>query len=123
MQVTTYWKVNTPTLPPLRVLVLTTDAAGGKHFASTDFPAASWCPTNTWEPGMVLSLASKIFSLHHVPTGLAQVSLALLPLAHPSSTMMDEQDWLPLHIVNAPGTVTPASGDKALQLATITIVP
>ncbi len=123
MQVTTYWKVNTPTLPPLRVLVLITDAAGGKHFASTDFPAASWCPTNTWEPGMLLSLASKIFSLHHIPTGLAQVSLALLPLAHPSSTMMDEQDWLPLHIVNAPGTVPPISGRNALPLATITIVP
>ena len=58
----------------------------------------------------------------NVPTGLAHVSIALLPLADPSGTIAPQQERLPLHIMNAPDTIVPTQGTNALQLDTFTIV-
>ena len=125
MQITTYWQVNKPTLHPLQSVVLVTDKNGGKHIVSVDVPPLAWCPTNTWKTGLVQRLTSRVFSLSgsHIPNGLAHISVALLPVTHPFSTMVGEQNWLPLHISQAPATIVPTQGTNALQLATITIVP
>ena len=123
MQITTYWKVDAPTIAPVRFMVIVADKDGKDHFATIDFPALAWCPTNTWQPGTVLSVISDLFLLRGIPNGLAQVSLALLPLTHPFSTIMDEQSWYPLQVANAPGGVVASHGTKALQVATVSIVP
>lgn len=121
MQVTTYWKVNTPDLPPLKVLVILEDKNGKELFSSIDFPALSWCPTSTWKPGTVLRTTSSTLYIGNVPGGLAHVAIALLPFASTLSTMSAVADRLPLHIVSAPATVTTVAGANALQLDTFTI--
>ncbi len=122
MQVTTFWKVNTPTLPALRIQVLLTNKSAKEEYSSTDFPAISWCPTNTWKPGTILRATSRTLYIGNVPTGLAHVSIALLPLANPLGTIAAQRDRLPLHIVNAPGTIVPTQGTNALQVDTFTVV-
>src|SRR6266852_6033114 len=42
MQVTAFWKVNTPNPPPLEILVLLIDKNGKEQFSSIDFPALAW---------------------------------------------------------------------------------
>jgi len=121
MQVTTYWKVNTVNLPPLRVLVLLLDKNGKEQFSSIDFPALEWCPTSTWKPGTVLRTTSSTLYIGTVPGGLAHVAIALLPFASSFGTINAVSDRLPLHIVSAPGTVTTVAGANALQLDTFTI--
>jgi hypothetical protein len=123
MQITAYWRVNTPNLPALQLFALLIDKNGKQVYLANDFPAISWCPTNTWKPGTVLETTSRTLFLGDVPTGLAHVAIALLPLSIPFGTIMAVQDRLPLHIVSAPSTVTPAQNTNALQLETITIVP
>ena len=123
LQVTAYWKVNTPNLPPLRILVLLIDKNGKEQFPSIDFPALSWCPTSSWKPGTVFRTTSDTLWIGNVPNGLAHVAIALLPFASPSGTIRAVTDRLPLHIVSAPSTVTPVEGTNALQLDAFTIGP
>ena len=122
MQVTTFWRVNTPTLPALRIQVLLTKQSNKEEYSSTDFPALSWCPTNTWKPGTILRAASRTLYIGSTPTGLTHVSIALLPLSVPLGTIAAQRDRLPLHIVDAPNTIIPTPGTNALQVATFTIV-
>jgi uncharacterized membrane protein len=122
MQITTYWQVSTPTAIPLMGLVTVTDARGEEHFVTNEFPAFYWCPSNSWQPGMVLRITSRIFPIRDIPTGLAHVSFVLLPLTQPFSTIMDVQARLPAHVVSAPRTVVPTR-TNALQVATLQIVP
>ena len=122
MQVTAFWRVNAPSLPPLRVLVLLIDKNGKEQFSSIDFPAIRWCPTSTWKPGIVLRTTSTDLYIGNVPRGLAHVAIALMPFASPFGTMRAVTDRLPLHIVSAPRTVTPVAGTNALQLDAFTIV-
>jgi len=121
MQITTYWKVTAPTPFPVQLLALVTDKNGKNHFATNDFPALSWCPTNTWRPGTTISVVSDLFLLRGIPNGLAHVSLARLPATHPFSTIMDEQSWFSLQVVNGSGISTHET--RALQVATISVVP
>jgi hypothetical protein len=123
MQISTYWRVSAPTASPVRLLVVVTDKNGKDKFATVDFPAISWCPTNTWQPGTVISVMTGVFFLSKIPNGLAHVSLALLPVTHPSSTIMNEESWYSLHVIHAPVPVMSNHGGKALQLAVISIVP
>src|SRR6266702_520922 len=123
MQVGTYWQVSAPVTLPLQAEALIVDKNGQEHLATTYFPGISWCPSTKWQPGTVVQISSGIFYLGAIPTGIAHVSIALLPLAHPSSTILDVQDRLSLHIVNAPGTVAATQGTNALQLATIQLAP
>src|SRR5436305_3422240 len=121
MQITTYWKVSTPTPFPVQLLALVIDKNGKNHFITNDFPAASWCPTNTWQPGATISVVSDLFILRGIPKGLAHISLALLPVTHPFSTIMDEQSWFSLKTVN--GSAVSTHETRALQVATVSIVP
>jgi hypothetical protein len=121
MQVTTYWRLDTANVAPLRIVVLLLDKAGKEQYASIDFPANSWCPTTTWKPGQVVRLRSTMLYIGTVPRGIAHVAIALLPHAVPFSSTMATQARLPLQVVHAPATVTPVKGTKALQLATFSI--
>jgi hypothetical protein len=122
MQVTTFWQVTGPTPQPLQVLALLKDVNGAEHVASSDFPAETWCPTNSWQPGAIYELQSKIFDPAEVPNGLAHVAIALVPLTQPLNTLGDVTARVPFQIVRAPDTVTATQGTKALQLAAITII-
>ncbi len=123
IQITTYWQISAPTTLPLQIVALIVDKNGKEHFATTYFPALSWCPTDTWQPGTVLRVTSGAFFIGAIPSGIAHVSLALVPLAHPYSTIMDVQARLELRVVNAPNVIADPQGTNALQLATITLVP
>nr|HET6901621.1 DUF2079 domain-containing protein [Ktedonobacteraceae bacterium] len=123
MQVSLLWKINASTQLPARILIMVTDTSGNDHFATIDFPALEWCPTNTWQQGQVYSTISDIFLLSHIPNGLAHVSIVLLPVTHPFSTIMDGQNWYPVQVTNASVPVVGSHANTALQVATISIVP
>jgi hypothetical protein len=120
MQVTAYWKVNTPQLPPLSLQLLLFNAHGQQEFASADFPSLSWCPTSTWKPGTILRTTSSAVWIGAVPNGLAHVAIALLPFTTSIDTTSDDTERLPLHILKAPPSVTPIKGTNALQLDSFT---
>ena len=121
MQVTTYWRLNTSSLPPLRIVVLLLDKTGKEQYASIDFPANSWCPTTTWKPGALLRLRSTTLYIGSVPKGITHVAIALLPLGVSFGSSTSVQFRLPLQVVHASGTVVPVEGRNALQLATFSI--
>jgi hypothetical protein len=108
---------------PVRFLMIVVDKNGKDHFATIDFPTLSWCPTNTWQAGTVYSVVGDLFLLRDIPNGLAHVSIALLPVTHPFSTIMDAQGWYLLQVVNAPSGVVANHDNKALQVQTVAIVP
>jgi Predicted membrane protein (DUF2079) len=116
MQVTAYWKVNTPQLPPLSLQLLLFNAHGQEEFASADFPSLSWCPTSTWKPGTIVRTTSSAVWIGAVPNGLAHVAIAVLPFTTSINTTGDDTERLPLHILKAPPLVTPIEGRNALQL-------
>jgi Predicted membrane protein (DUF2079) len=116
IQVTAYWKVNTPELPPLRVQLILFNALGEQEFSSIDFPALSWCPTSTWKPGTIVRTTSSAVWIGSVPNGLAHVAIALLPFAASFNPTNSATKRLPLRIFKAPPSVTPAQGTNALQL-------
>lgn len=125
LQVTTYWRVNGPITAPVQPLLMVTDASGREHLASTDFPSAAWCQTNTWQTGMVLKMVSRPFSLQyaHIPNGLVHLSMAIVPLVQSSGTIVDVQHRFPLHVLQAAGAITPINGTKAIELVPLIIVP
>jgi uncharacterized membrane protein len=125
LSVDTYWRVNKPITTPLQILLLIDGSDGKEYLATTDFPTVLWCQTNTWKPGTIVEVSSRVFGLQgsSVPYGLAHISMALLPLIQSSSTIMDIHARLPLHIINAPGSVRSDQGMNALQLAQLRLVP
>jgi uncharacterized membrane protein len=123
IQITTYWQISAPTTLPVQIVALIVDKNGKEHFASTYFPALSWCPTTTWTPGTVFRVTSGAFFIGAIPKGLAHVSIALVPLAQPYSTIINVHSRLALHIVKAPMAVADPQRTNALQLDTITLVP
>jgi uncharacterized membrane protein len=126
VQVTTDWQLLTPSMPPLVLQVLVTDSSGQQYLVSTDFPAQFWCPTNTWKPGMILQLSSRLFKLtgHQMKTGPASLSIALLPYTGNQFAISTSpvQERLPVKLVKATGSVAASAGTKSLQLATLTLV-
>ncbi|HLX56177.1 MAG TPA: DUF2079 domain-containing protein, partial [Ktedonobacteraceae bacterium] len=122
MQVTAYWKVNTPAMPPLKILTTLTDQNGKEEFSSVDFPAISWCPTASWQPGTIVRTVSSALYIGNVPAGLAHVGLALLPFGVPFGTIMTVTQRVPLHIVSAPAGVSLVPGTNALNIDSFTIV-
>ena len=123
MQISMLWKVNAPTQIPTRIMVIVADTNGKDHFATIDFPALEWCPTTTWQPGAVYSTISDIFLLSHIPNGLAHVSVVLLPITYPFLTLTDEHSWYDVQASSASAAVVASHTNKALQVATISIVP
>ncbi|HEU5228073.1 MAG TPA: DUF2079 domain-containing protein [Ktedonobacteraceae bacterium] len=124
MTITTYWQVNKPITTPLQMIVLLRTNDGKEYFVNNDVPAFSLCQTTGWKPGMIVQTTTETFSLQNssVPNGLAYMSIALLPLAQSSSTIMNVAARLPLHVVSASGPVIATQGTNALQLMPITIV-
>jgi hypothetical protein len=126
MEVTTDWQLVTPSMPPLLLQVLVADSSGIEHLVSTDFPDQFWCPTNTWKPGMILQLSSRIFQIkgHQLNTGNARIEIALLPYTVNQFAISSSpiQQRLPVNVVSAPAPVAATVGTNALQLATITII-
>ncbi|GCE25303.1 hypothetical protein KDA_07870 [Dictyobacter alpinus] len=121
---TTYWRVNQAGKLPLQELIFLQGSNGREYFVSTDVSDLAWCPTQTWKPGSIVRLQSRTFNLQKsdISNGLAQMSIALLPQAQSSSTIMDVQARLPLQVLNAPRTVSVNQRTKALQLMPLTIV-
>ncbi|GCE03641.1 DUF2079 domain-containing protein [Dictyobacter aurantiacus] len=121
---TTYWRVEQPSKQPLQVVTLLKGSNGQEYIASMDMPELAWCPTQSWKAGSIVRLATRTFNLQKsgIPNGLAQMSIALLPQAQTSSTIMDVQARLPLQVLHAPRTVTANQGTHTLQLMPITIV-
>jgi uncharacterized membrane protein len=120
MQVTSYWKVNTPQLPPLHIQLLLFDVHGKAQFSSVDFPALSWCPTSTWKPGTILRISSSAQWIGGVPNGLVHVAIGLLPFAASYDIRSSLTERLPLQIIKTPPLVTPIEGTNALQLDSFT---
>jgi uncharacterized membrane protein len=120
LQVTAYWRVNAPEIPPLRVQLLLFNTHGKQEFSSVDFPALSWCPTSTWKPGTILRTTSSAVWIGNVPSGLAHVAIALMPFTTSISIINSGTERLPLQIYNAPPSVTPIQGTNALQLDSFT---
>lgn len=123
MQISLLWKINAATQVPVRILVAVTDTNGMDHYATIDFPALEWCPTNTWQQGQVYSTISDIFLLSHIPDGLAHVSIVLLPVSYPFNMIMDGHSWYPVQVTNTAVPVVSSHTNTALQVATISIVP
>jgi uncharacterized membrane protein len=122
-QVTTYWRVNTSSPPPLRAQAILIGKNGKQLYSSFDFPALSWCPTSSWKPGTVFRITSDTLWIGNMPNGLAHVAIALLPFTASFSTISAVTERLSLHIVAAPRAVTPVKGTNALQLDAIKIGP
>ncbi|HLX39748.1 MAG TPA: hypothetical protein VKR42_04410, partial [Ktedonobacteraceae bacterium] len=122
LQVTTYWKVSNPTQTPLQVIVFMTDSSGKEYYVSGSFLGFNWCPTNTWTPGAVLQLTSNVLALPKMPIGLAHVSIAVLPLTQPYSTIMSVKDRLAVQVVNATGTVTQTQGTNGLEITALRLI-
>jgi hypothetical protein len=124
LTVTTYWKMNAPIATPLQVLAIIVDKDDQQHLVTSDFPTAVWCQTDTWQPGQVMTLTSRLFNIQAsgIPNGLAYMSVALAPLLQPFSTITDERFRLPVHILHAPQTVETTRGANAVELVPLTIV-
>jgi len=125
LSVTTSWRVQSPIKTPLQLVVLLIDKNGQEHFVSRDIPSLFWCQTNTWQPGTIVSVTSRVFSLAglHLPDGPAHIALALVPLLQAGSKIMDVQARLPLQVLHAPTTVSSSKDTRALQLLSFTLVP
>lgn len=125
MTITTYWKIPASVTPSLQPLFFLRGSDGKQYFASNDVPAILWCQTNMWKPGMVVKLTTRLFGLQRLPApnGLAYMSIAVLPLTETSSTIMNVEPRLPVHVMNAPRVVSAIPGANALQLVPMTITP
>jgi len=121
MEVTTYWKLNTSSVPPLRLVALLLDKAGKEQYASIDFPANSWCPTTTWKAGGVFRLKSTMLYIGDIPHGIVHVAIALQPYGVPLGSTMAVQARQSVRVVHAPDTVIPVEKASALQLATFSL--
>ncbi len=121
LQLNTFWRVGSTPRLPVRLLVVATDKTGKDHFVSIDFPALSWCPTNTWQPGTTFAVMTDVLSMGGIPKGLAHISLALLPTTHPFSTIMNVQDWFSTRVSNASANVRSDHNGKALRVASVSI--
>ncbi|EFH86328.1 Protein of unknown function DUF2079, membrane [Ktedonobacter racemifer DSM 44963] len=94
--ISTYWKVVQPIRISQQVAFIMETSDRQEHLASTDVPLLNWCQSSTWKTGDVIKMQSNDFFLAPqgttvLPKGLAHLSIALLPLAQPSSTIMDVQ--------------------------------
>ncbi len=125
LAVTTYWRIAAPMKFPLQVLTFMTDKKGNEYQGTSDFPAVNWCQTHTLATGTIIRLASRLFNVQgaQVPPGLAQVSIALVPLLQDGAKIMEVGVRLPLHIVKAPRSVSLTRGTNAVQVTTLHAIP
>lgn len=121
LKLITYWKVNRPGLPPLRIQTSLLDNAGQQMFSSENFTGARWCPSNSWQPGEIVQMSTSFMYVGNVRKGQAHVALALLPDVTPSVTMGSNTEGLPPQVLQAPAMVSVVPGKNLVQLQTITI--
>jgi uncharacterized membrane protein len=121
MSVTTYWRVNSPVKEAKQVLLFMQGSDGEEHFVSMDFPDVYWCQTNTWKPGTVIKLTSRVFGIQQskVPNGIAHLAVALIPLMQPSDKMMDVKARLSVQVVHANKEKTKETNAVALKTLNI----
>jgi uncharacterized membrane protein len=121
MAVTTYWRVNSPITEAQQVLLFMQASDGQEHFVTTDFPDVYWCQSNTWTPGTVIKVTSRIFGIQgtKIPTGVAHLSVALIPLIQPSDKIMETKARLSVRVVHASNGVS--KEDRAVALKALTI--
>ncbi|HCI79109.1 MAG TPA: hypothetical protein DHW02_05425 [Ktedonobacter sp.] len=123
LSLTTYWRVDAPTNVPLQMLIIMVDKNGKEHLVSTDVPSVYWCQTNTWKPGMIMRVESRVFSLSNsklIP-GRANLGIALVPLTQPSSSLMDVSARYAMKVVHAPSTVKVLPQQNVLELFPMTL--
>ena len=125
LTVTTYWKVIAPLSMPLQVVTFMTDKQGNEYQGTADFPAVSWCQTDTLKAGTMVRLTSRMFNVqaNRVPVGIAHVSVALVPLVQDGRTIMDEKSRLPLRVVQIPRSVSLTQGTNAVQIMALPTIP
>lgn len=123
VNITTFWQITIPSTTSLRLLLFLQMEQGKEYLLNADVPTMSWCPSSSWQSGKIVRIDSPQvgFQWTKVPDGLAHMSLALLPLVQSSSTIMDVQARMPLHVVYAPGAVIASPGTNALQLMTLRV--
>jgi uncharacterized membrane protein len=123
--ITTYWSVLKPVHVPLQITILLIDKHGQEYFVSTDVPSVFWCPTQTWKPGVIIRLQSRVISLQglHFPLGPMHAAIALIPLWQPTTNLMDVQVRRPIQVLKSPPTISVTQETKALQLVPLTLVP
>jgi uncharacterized membrane protein len=130
MAVTTYWRVTKPMAAPVQMLFLLKDKDSKEYYANNDVPAIFWCQSQTWEPGKIVRVTTRQFSLRELatPKGLAQMSVSLLPLVQSSSKIMDmqtlmQQPRLPVHVISGANAVSATQDTNTVPLMPMTIVP
>lgn len=123
--VVTYWKTITPITVPLQPAVLLLTSDGDLDVASTDFPGASWCQTNSWQPGTIMSLTTRVFGLQRAdfPVGLAHMAIALVPILQSSDTMSYMKQGLHAHVVSGTAQVIDIQHINAVEVMPLDIVP
>lgn len=121
LRVITYWKVNRPNIAPVHIHTSLLNDAGQELFNSNNFTGASWCPSNTWRPGEVMQMSTRLMYIGNVRKGQAHVVLMLLPDRATSGTMGSRIRGLPFHIVQSPGAALAIPGTRLVQLQTITV--
>lgn len=121
LQVITYWGVQSPMLMPLYIRTALLNNAGQELFGSQNFAGATWCPTNTWQPGEIVQMSTSLMYIGNVRKGQARMTLTLLPDSATSATMGARIKGLPFHIVQGPRTVVTVPGTNLVQLQTITL--
>ncbi len=125
MTVVTYWQVNSPITQPLQPVALLVGSDGNVYMASTDFPASFWCQTNTWKPGTIMALTTRVFGLQasDIPTGLAKMAIALVPIIQSSDTMSYIRQSLPAHVVSGAAHVLATKTATMVEVAPLQIMP
>lgn len=123
LSLTTYWRVISPTNVPLQVLIIMVDKYGNQHLVSTDVPSVYWCQTNTWKPGMIMRVSSRVFSLSNskLTPGRANLAIALVPLMQPSTSLMDVHARRTMKVVHAASAVRVLSQENVLELFPMTL--
>ncbi|GHO43005.1 DUF2079 domain-containing protein [Ktedonospora formicarum] len=121
MILTTYWQVVKPITTSQQILFVTETSDGKERLASTDVPLMNWCQSVTWKPGSVIKMQSNDFFLAPqgsaaLPKGLAHISVALVPLTQPSSTILDMQARLRVAAVKGQGSADVNENARLLRL-------
>jgi hypothetical protein len=130
MSITTFWQVTKPIAAPLQTLFLLKEKDGQEYYANNDVPALFWCQSQTWKPGEIVKMTTRMFNLRGlaIPNGLAQMSVALLPLVPSSSKITDmqtlmKQPRLPVQIISGSRMASATQDMNVLPLTAMTIVP
>lgn len=125
--ISTYWKVVQPIRVSQQIAFVVETSDGQEHLASTDVPLLNWCQSSTWKPGDVIKMQSNNFFLAPqgataLPKGLAHLSIALLPLAQPSSTIMDVQARLHVDMEKSPDGAEVNQNARLLRLFALNLI-